>query len=62
MWNIDGKHYEKTLNKWLENLDANKEKVLDSLRPTYGNETEIMMKRWRGFFIYCAETWGFKDG
>ena len=59
MWNVNGKHYEKTLNMWLENLDNNKENVLDSLRSTYGKDTEVMMKRWRAFFIYCAETWGF---
>ncbi len=60
MWNINGGHYEKTLNKWLENLDQNKDKVLESLRPTYGKDAELMMTRWRAFFIYCAETWGFQ--
>jgi cyclopropane fatty-acyl-phospholipid synthase-like methyltransferase len=36
MWNVNGKHYEKTLNSWLENLDKNKDKAVEALKSAYG--------------------------
>jgi len=54
-WRENGKHYERTLNTWLENLDRKKSEVLRLL----GSKQTQM---WRMFFMYCAETWGYEKG
>lgn len=37
-WRWDGRHYERTLNAWLERMDSNKERVMPILRQTYGSD------------------------
>jgi len=62
-WRVDGTHYERTANHWLENMDARKEKVLPVLERTYGKKNAgLWFQRWRIFFMACAELWGFRDG
>ena len=60
-WNINGKHYSKTLEAWLEKLDENKERVLSIFRKSYDNPQE-QLSNWRMFFIYCSEVFSFNDG
>lgn len=62
-WNINGKHYSKTLEAWLIRLDQNKEKAMEVLEKAYGKESAPQqMFNWRMFFIYCSEVFGFDDG
>jgi len=62
-WNLSGRHYEKTANAWLANLDRNRTQVLPILAATYGQENAgLWLQRWRIFFMACAELWGFGDG
>lgn len=62
-WRWDGRHYEKTANAWLENMDQNKEAITPILQACYGTEnTEIWRQRWRIFFMACAELFGFNRG
>ncbi len=62
-WVVDGRHYERTANQWLENLDANEVGVRAILRETYGPTEETRWwVYWRVFFMACAELWGFREG
>ena len=62
-WRWDGRHYEKTSNAWLENMDASKQDILPVLAATYGSgQAEKWFQRWRIFFMACAELFGHKDG
>ena len=63
LWRWDGTHYEKTANAWLENMDANAEKVWPILESTYGKDNaEMWRNRWRIFYMSCAELFGLKNG
>ncbi len=62
-WRLDGRHYEKTANAWLANLDAHRPAILPILRQTYGpGQEQRWLQRWRMFFMACAELWGLKRG
>jgi cyclopropane-fatty-acyl-phospholipid synthase len=62
-WRWDGRHYEKTANAWLANLDANRAVVMPVLADTYGTAFAPMwLQRWRVFLMACAELFGYRDG
>lgn len=62
-WRWDGTHYEKTANAWLNNMDASTEQIQPVLGSAYGKENvEMWRRRWRIFFIACAELFGFNHG
>jgi cyclopropane-fatty-acyl-phospholipid synthase len=62
-WRWNGKHYERTLNAWLEKQDAAREQVMPILERTYGKEgAGLWWMRWRLFFMGCAEFFGFREG
>jgi cyclopropane-fatty-acyl-phospholipid synthase len=62
-WTVDGRHYEKTANAWLENLDRNRRKAIEILSQHYGaSKAQLWFQRWRIFFMACAELWGYANG
>ena len=62
-WRWDGRHYEKTANAWLENMDNNKQSLWPVLEETYGAESARQWwMRWRMFFMACAELFGYDNG
>jgi len=62
-WRWDGRHYERTLNAWLANLDARRGRLMPILAATYGAESaEVWLQRWRIFFMACAELFGYDEG
>jgi cyclopropane-fatty-acyl-phospholipid synthase len=62
-WLWDGRHYERTANAWLANLDAHRDAALEVLAATYGpREAVRWLGRWRIFFMACAELFGYADG
>jgi cyclopropane-fatty-acyl-phospholipid synthase len=62
-WRLNGKHYQKTAQAWLENLDAKKKTIMPVLAQTYGDsDAELWFQRWRIFFMACAELWGYRNG
>jgi len=62
-WTLDGTHYEKTCNAWLENMDRGREALTPVFERTYGvGQVRRWWVRWRVFFMACAELFGFHSG
>ncbi|MHC4939365.1 MAG: SAM-dependent methyltransferase [Planctomycetota bacterium] len=62
-WEVNGTHYGKTSEAWLENLDRRREEVMPVLEKTYGKkEAARWFHRWRLFFLACAELFNYRDG
>lgn len=61
-WNVNGCHYQKTLDAWLALHDAKRSTVMETLRPCYGIETNRWFHRWRLFYLACSELFGYNAG
>ncbi len=62
-WRWDGRHYERTLNAWLANMDARHPAILPILEQTYGaDQAPLWWQRWRIFLMACAELFGYDKG
>lgn len=61
-WRVDGRHYAKTAEAWLQRMDAARAELRPVFEEAYGEDAERMRIAWRVFFMSCAELWGFRDG
>lgn len=63
-WEVNGRHYWRTCEQWLLNLDANRAEVLELFARTYGPGAEARkwFARWRVFFLACAEMFRWRAG
>ena len=62
-WMLSGTHYEKTSNAWLDNMDLNRTKILESFKVNSNNRiAKRKFHFWRLFFIACAEIFGYANG
>jgi cyclopropane-fatty-acyl-phospholipid synthase len=62
-WRLNGRHYQKTAEAWLDNLDAREKKILPIMQTVYGDrDARRWLQRWRIFFMACAELFGFNNG
>ena len=61
-WRWDGRHYARTLNTWLERMDARKPTLMPILESVYGQDAAIWWMRWRLFFMACAELFDYNHG
>jgi cyclopropane-fatty-acyl-phospholipid synthase len=61
-WRWSGTHYQRTALDWLANFDEHSEAIEAILRPVYGADTALWMRRWRWFFLATAGLFGYRDG
>lgn len=62
-WRWDGRHYAKTAEAWLDNVDARRADALRVLGDVYGaDHAQQWLQRWRIFFMACAELFGCDEG
>jgi cyclopropane-fatty-acyl-phospholipid synthase len=62
-WQVDGRHYSRTAEQWLANMDAQRAKIEPILAQTYGADQMLRWwVYWRVFFMSCAELWGYAGG
>ena len=62
-WRWNGRHYQKTAEAWLQNLDNNRDQIWPVLEETYGRDfAKMWFMRWRMFFLAVAELFGYDDG
>lgn len=62
-WRVNGVHYSRSLEAWLDNADARRDEILPVLARTYGEaEADIWLQRWRMFFMACSELFRYRNG
>ncbi len=61
-WRVSGLHYAMTARQWLENQDANKDKIMEIFTKHYGQDARKWFNYWRIFFMSCENLWKFDEG
>jgi cyclopropane-fatty-acyl-phospholipid synthase len=62
-WRVNGRHYSRTAEAWLANMDNHQKKIMPVIQQTYGiKDATRWFQRWRIFFMACAELWGYRGG
>jgi cyclopropane-fatty-acyl-phospholipid synthase len=62
-WRVDGRHYQRTAEAWLANMDRHEQEIRPILAATYGEaQQQRWWSYWRLFFMACAELWGYRGG
>lgn len=63
-WNVNGKHYARTLKQWRERMDRQSTQIIDIFKSTdnlpFDPYTYFQM--WRVFMIACEECFAFNNG
>jgi cyclopropane-fatty-acyl-phospholipid synthase len=62
-WRLDGRHYQRTAEAWLQNFDRHSAEIDAIFADVYGPHGVTRWRaRWRVFFMACAEMFGYRDG
>lgn len=62
-WHINGKHYSRTCEAWLETMDSRRDLIMPVLTECYGeSDASVWWQRWRMFFMACSELFDYDDG
>ena len=62
-WKVNGTHYARTAEHWLQNMDAGRADLLPLFAKTYGADQAVKWwAYWRVFYLSCAELWNFRGG
>jgi cyclopropane-fatty-acyl-phospholipid synthase len=62
-WHVNGTHYGKTAEAWLQNMDQHKSEIMPIFEKTYGKDQAVRWwVYWRIFYMACAELWNFNKG
>jgi len=61
-WRVNGLHYSRTLEAWLDRMDAHRSGLMPLFRSVYGTDAERWFARWRMFFMACSELFRYRQG
>lgn len=62
-WKVNGCHYARTAEHWLQNMDAHRAEIMPLFAQTYGPDQALKWwSYWRVFYLACAELWWFRKG
>ncbi|MET0314009.1 MAG: cyclopropane-fatty-acyl-phospholipid synthase family protein [Hansschlegelia sp.] len=61
-WTWNGRHYQRTAEDWLANMDANADRVMELMQETYGKDAKLWTRRWRRFYLATAGLFGNDNG
>jgi cyclopropane-fatty-acyl-phospholipid synthase len=62
-WKVNGRHYARTAEHWLENMDRHRAEIMPLFAETYGpDQARKWWAYWRVFYLACAELWAFRNG
>jgi cyclopropane-fatty-acyl-phospholipid synthase len=62
-WDVDGTHYQRTCEAWLDNMTTYRAQVTEALARGYGaGQVTRFWHMWRIFFMACAELFGHEGG
>ena len=62
-WKVNGRHYARTAEHWLQNMDAHRAEIMPLFAQTYGADQAFKWwSYWRVFYLACAELWWFRSG
>ncbi len=62
-WLINGRHYAKTAEAWLQNCDRHRAAIIGLFESCYGaGNGKLWWQRWRLFFMACAELFACHQG
>jgi cyclopropane-fatty-acyl-phospholipid synthase len=61
-WRWSGRHYQRTSDAWLDELDRNRAEAEDVLAAAGAEDPARAVQRWRMFFMGCAEVFGYEGG
>lgn len=62
-WWVDGRHYERTSNHWLQGMDQARAQIMPVFEQAYGPaEAARWFQRWRMFYMAVAELFGYDQG
>ena len=60
---VNGVHYSRTLEAWLQKQDAQRTAVMGIFDKTYGRDASLCwFMRWRMFYIACSELFRYRGG
>lgn len=62
-WKLNGQHYQRTLEAWLEKHDAARDAIMPLFEQCYGKDVALCwFHRWRLFYLACSELFGYRNG
>jgi cyclopropane-fatty-acyl-phospholipid synthase len=63
-WRVNGVHYSRTLEAWLQLQDQREGEILPIFKETYGSTeaAKLWIQRWRMFYMACSELFRYRGG
>jgi len=62
-WHVNGTHYSRTCEAWLNSMDSKRATIMPILAKCYGEQdASIWWQRWRMFFMACSELFDYDEG
>lgn len=61
-WLVNGQHYQKTAEAWLQHMKEHEDEILRIFRIHFGQDEAKWRNFWKIYFMSCAELGGFRSG